>query len=96
MPSRGEASVFIELFEKSSHCAHIRAKEDVERYWSTVQKAWDTTVNDVSELVEDEAGQGKKDGFEVKVEEVDVKLQALGLLGSRPAKKRCTCSDCGS
>jgi len=27
-------------------------------------------------------------GFEVKVEEVDVKLQALGLRGSRPAKKR--------
>jgi hypothetical protein len=49
----------------------------------------------VSKLVEDEAGQGKKNGFEVKVEEVDVKLQALGLRGSRPAKKRCTCSDCG-
>ena len=92
--SRG-TPVFVELFEKSSHCAHIRAKEDAERYWSTVQKVWDTRVNGVSELVEGEARQGKKDGFEVKVEEVDVKLQALGLRGSRPAKKRCTCSDCG-
>jgi hypothetical protein len=83
------------LFEKSSHCAHIRAKEDAEGYWSTVQKAWESRVNGVSELVEDEAGQGKKDWFEVKVEEVDVKLQALGLRRSQPAKKRCTCSDCG-
>ena len=33
--SRG-ALVFVELFEKSSHCAHIRAKEDAERYWSMV------------------------------------------------------------
>ena len=35
----------------------------------------------MTELVEEEAGEGKKDGFEVKVEEVDVKLQALGLRG---------------
>lgn len=83
--------MFVELFEKSSQCAHIRAKEDAERYWSTVQKVWDTRISGVSELVEDEAGQGKKDGFE----EVDVKPQALGLRGLRPAKKRCTCSDCG-
>jgi hypothetical protein len=49
----------------------------------------------VGELVEDEAGERKKDEVKVKVEEVDVKLQALGLQGSRSAKKRCTCSDCG-
>jgi Eukaryotic protein of unknown function (DUF829) len=92
--SRGTL-VFVELFEKSSHCAHIRAKEDAERYWSAVQKVWDRRADGVSELVEDEAGERKKDGVEVKVEEVDVKLQALGLRGSRPTKKRCTCSDCG-
>ena len=84
--SRG-TPVFVELFEKSSHCARIRAKEDAERYWSTVQKVWDTRVNGVSELVEGEARQGKKDGFEVKVEEVDVKLQALGL-GGRGRRRR--------
>jgi Eukaryotic protein of unknown function (DUF829) len=82
--SRG-TPVFVELFEKS--------KEDAERYWSAVQKVWDTRVDGVSELVEDGAGEGKNDGVEVKVEEVDVKLQ--GLRGSRPTKKRCTCSDCG-
>ena len=83
------------MFEKSSHCAHIRAKEDAKRYWSVVQKLWDTRVDGVGELVEDEAGERKKDEVKVKVEEVDVKLQALGLRGSRSAKKRCTCSDCG-
>jgi hypothetical protein len=92
--SRG-TPVFVELFEKSSYCAHIRAEEDGERYWSAVQKVWDTRVNGVTELVEDEAREGKEDGIEVKVEEVDVKLQALGLRGSPPVKKRCTCSDCG-
>jgi hypothetical protein len=72
--SRG-TPVFVELFEKSSHCAHIQAEEDAKRYWSTVQKGWDTRVNGVGELVEDEAGQGEKDGFEVKVEEVDVNFR---------------------
>lgn len=54
--SRG-TPVFVEMFEKSSHCAHIRAKEDAKRYWSVVQKLWDTRVDGVGELVEDEAGE---------------------------------------
>jgi hypothetical protein len=46
-----------------------------------VQKGWDTRVNGVGELVEDEAGQGEKDGFEVKVEEVDVNFRRWGCGG---------------
>jgi hypothetical protein len=81
--------VFVEVFENSAHCAHIREQEDAERYWGAVQKAWDERVNGSSRvLAETGVGPGKKEGVDVKVEE-------LGLQGSRPLKKRCTCSDCG-
>jgi hypothetical protein len=85
---RGTPVVAVEVFEKSAHCAHIREKEDAERYWSAVRRVWEAKVNGVSDLMEIEVGEGKK-------EEVDVKVQELGLQGKRPAKKRCTCSDCG-
>jgi Eukaryotic protein of unknown function (DUF829) len=84
---RGTPVVAVELFEKSAHCAHIREKEDAERYWSAVQRVWDARVNGTSDFVEMDVGDGKRDG-------VDVKIRELGLQGKRPLK-RCTCSDCG-
>ena len=81
--------VLVEVFEASAHCAHIRAKEDAERYWAGVQRVWDARVHGTSYLEGTEVGEEKKDG-------VDVKVRELGLQGSQLVrKKRCTCSDCG-
>ena len=81
-----DTPVFVELFEKSAHCAHVRDAEDAERYWSAVRKVWDTRIN------------GPSDGLESldrKKDVVDFKARELGLQGRRSVKKRCTCLDCG-
>ena len=79
--------VFVEVFDKSAHCAHIRAPEDATRYWKCVQKVWDAGVS--GSRVGAGVGYEKKDGLEIQVTD-------LGD-GSQPmmVKKRCTCSDCG-
>ena len=79
--------VFVELFDKSAHCAHIRAVEDAERYWRAVQRVWDTSIN--------EPGDGVWSSMDGKKDVVDVTVQELGLQGRRPVKNRCTCLDCG-
>ena len=70
--------VFVELFEKSAHCAHIRAKEDAERYWGAVQKVWDTKLNGGASLIETEVGDGKNDAVDVKVQELGLQGEAAG------------------
>jgi hypothetical protein len=85
---RGTPVVAVEAFEKTAHCAHIREKDDAERYWSAVQKVWDAKVNGASDLVEWGVGEEKKD-------KVDVRVQEVGVPAKRPVVKRCTCSDCG-
>lgn len=85
---RGTPVVAVEVFEKSAHCAHIRNKEDADRYWSAVQKVWDAKVSGASNLVEWDVLEGKKDVVDVVVEE-------MGRPKKRLVVKRCNCSDSG-
>lgn len=81
--------IFVEVFEESKHCAHIRDEEggDKKRYWAAVERVWEARVS----------GRRKGEGvvFGKGKDGVQVKLLELGL-ADEVERKLCRCSDCVS